>query len=129
MLSRVAENIYWLARYVERAENTARLVRVSSHLELDTPRGIAPGWLPLVEITGLHDSFFAVEREPNERNIVRFLIGDTNNPGSIISSLASGTRELPHRTRDSSALSLGAYQRVVSVRQGADPVGTDQGWS
>lgn len=89
MLSRVAENIYWLARYVERAENTARLVRVSSHLELDTPRGIAPGWLPLVEITGLHDSFFAVEREPNERNIVRFLIGDTNNPGSIISSLAA----------------------------------------
>ena len=88
MLSRVAENIYWLARYVERAENTARLVRVSSHLELDTPRGIAPGWLPLVEIAGLHDEFFAVEREPNERNIVRFLIGDANNPGSIISSLA-----------------------------------------
>jgi uncharacterized alpha-E superfamily protein len=87
MLSRVAENIYWLARYVERAENTARLVRVSSHLELDTPRGIAPGWLPLVEITGLHDPFFAVDREPNERNIVRFLIGDSNNPGSIISSL------------------------------------------
>jgi len=87
MLSRVAENIYWLARYVERAENTARLIRVSSHLELDTPRGIAPGWLPLVEITGLHDPFYAVEREPNERNIVRFLIGDTNNPGSIISSL------------------------------------------
>jgi uncharacterized alpha-E superfamily protein len=87
MLSRVAENIYWLARYVERAENTARLVRVSSHLELDTPRGIAPGWSPLVEITGLHDVFHAVEREPNERNIVRFLIGDTNNPGSIISSL------------------------------------------
>jgi uncharacterized alpha-E superfamily protein len=87
MLSRVAENIYWLSRYVERAENTARLVRVSSHLELDTPRGIAPGWLPLVEITGLHDPFFAVDREPNERNIVRFLIGDSNNPGSIISSL------------------------------------------
>lgn len=88
MLSRVAENIYWLSRYVERAENTARLVRVSSHLELDTPRGIAPGWLPLVEIAGLHDEFFSVEREPNERNIVRFLIGDANNPGSIISSLA-----------------------------------------
>ena len=89
MLSRVAENIYWLARYVERAENTARLVRVNSHLVLDTPRGIAPGWVPLVDITGLHDDFFAVEREPNERNIVRFLIGDAHNPGSILSSLAS----------------------------------------
>jgi uncharacterized alpha-E superfamily protein len=89
MLSRVAENIYWLARYVERAENTARLVRVNSHLVLDTPRGITPGWEPLVDITGLHDQFHAVEREPNERNIVRFLIGDAHNPGSILSSLAA----------------------------------------
>lgn len=89
MLSRVAENIYWLARYVERAENTARLVRVNSHLVLDTPRGITPGWEPLVDITGLHGEFYSVDREPNERNIVRFLIGDANNPGSILSSLAA----------------------------------------
>jgi len=89
MLSRVAENIYWLARYVERAENTARLVRVNSHLVLDTPRGIEPGWEPLVDITGLREHFVAVDREPNERNIVRFLIGDASNPGSILSSLAA----------------------------------------
>lgn len=89
MLSRVAENIYWLARYVERAENTARLVRVNSHLELDTPRGIAPGWEPLVDITGSRSQFTSVEREPNERNIVRFLIGDAGNPGSILSALAA----------------------------------------
>lgn len=99
MLSRVAENIYWLARYVERAENTARLVRVNSHLVLDTPRGITPGWAPLVEITGLHDAFHAVERETNERNVVRFLIGDANNPGSILSSLAAA-RENCRTVRD-----------------------------
>lgn len=92
MLSRVAENIYWLARYVERAENTARLIRVSSHLALDSPEGIKPGWAPLVEIAGLHDEFHSVERELNERNVVRFLIGDANNPGSILSSLR-GARE------------------------------------
>lgn len=109
MLSRVAENIYWLARYVERAENTARLVRVSSHLELDTPRGIAPGWLPLVEIAGLHDEFFGVEREPNERNIVRFLIGDANNPGSIISSLAMA-RENCRTVRE--VLPRSAWERI-----------------
>lgn len=99
MLSRVAENIYWLARYVERAENTARLVRVNSHLVLDTPRGITPGWAPLVEITGLHDPFYAVDREPNERNVVRFMIGDANNPGSILSSLAAA-RENCRTVRD-----------------------------
>jgi uncharacterized alpha-E superfamily protein len=99
MLSRVAENIYWLARYVERAENTARLVRVNSHLVLDTPRGITPGWAPLVEITGLHDQFYGVERETSERNVVRFLIGDANNPGSILSSLAAA-RENCRTVRD-----------------------------
>ena len=99
MLSRVAENIYWLARYVERAENTARLVRVNSHLVLDTPAGITPGWAPLVDITGLHDAFYSVEREPNERNIVRFLIGDAHNSGSILSSLAAA-RENCRTVRD-----------------------------
>lgn len=99
MLSRVAENIYWLARYVERAENTARLVRVNSHLVLDTPSGITPGWEPLVEIAGLGELFRSVDREPNERNIVRFLIGDANNPGSIISSLAAA-RENCRTVRD-----------------------------
>ncbi|MDJ0738308.1 MAG: alpha-E domain-containing protein [Gammaproteobacteria bacterium] len=99
MLSRVAENIYWLARYVERAENTARLVRVNTQLVLDTPSGIKPGWEPLVEITGLHEVFHAVEREPSERNIVRFLIGDANNPGSILSSLAAA-RENCRTVRD-----------------------------
>lgn len=99
MLSRVAENIYWLSRYVERAENTARLIRVNSHLMLDTPKGITPGWQPLVEITGLEGPFFAVEREPNERNIVRFLIGDVHNPGSIISALGAA-RENCRTVRD-----------------------------
>ena len=99
MLSRVAENIYWLSRYVERAENTARLVRVNSHLVLDTPSGITPGWKPLVDITGLSDEFHSVEREANERNIVRFLIGDANNPGSILSSLIAA-RENCRTVRD-----------------------------
>ncbi|MCB1792703.1 MAG: alpha-E domain-containing protein [Gammaproteobacteria bacterium] len=99
MLSRVAENIYWLARYVERAENTARLVRVNSHLVLDTPSGIAPGWEPLVEITGLSAAFHAVDRETNERNVVRFLIGDANNSGSILSSLIAA-RENCRTVRD-----------------------------
>ncbi len=57
MLSRVAENIYWMARYVERAENTARLVRVNAYLLLDLPRGIAPGWEPLVSIMCMDEEF------------------------------------------------------------------------
>lgn len=94
MLSRVAENIYWLARYIERAENTARLIRVNTQLVLDTPRGVSPGWEPLVLITGSSETFFENYSEANERNVVRFLIASRNNHGSILSSLIAARENL-----------------------------------
>jgi len=87
MLSRVAENLYWLARYVERAENTARLIKVNTQLVLDTPRGITPGWEPLVNITGMVDIFTDCCADSSERNVVRFLIDHEANPNSIVSCL------------------------------------------
>jgi len=87
MLSRVAESIYWASRYIERAENTARLVRVNTHLMLDTPKGVDPGWEPLIDIMGLGTQFTHCCKKPTERNIVRFLIGDQSNSSSILSSL------------------------------------------
>ena len=71
MLSRVAENIYWMARYVERAENTARLVSVNANLLLDLPRGIAPGWEPLVSIMGVDQEFHKRHSRATERNVVK----------------------------------------------------------
>ncbi len=99
MLSRVAETIYWLARYIERAENTARLLRVNAQLVMDTPRGVNPGWEPLIEIIGLGDSFSDCCREPNERNVVRYLIGGSDIPGSILYSLAAA-RESARTVRE-----------------------------
>lgn len=87
MLSRVAETIYWLARYVERAENMARLLRVNGQLVMDTPRGVNPGWEPLIDIIGLDESFSDCCKEANERNVVRYLIGSGDVPGSILYSL------------------------------------------
>ncbi len=87
MLARTVENVYWLARYLERAENTARLVSVNSHLLLDLPAGIAPGWLPLVDITGSRALFDARYKRAAERDVVQFLVADRDNPGSIVTSL------------------------------------------
>ncbi len=87
MLSRVAEAIYWAGRYIERAENIARLIRVNSHLMMDTPKGISPGWEPLISITGLGPEFEQGSDEMSERNVVKFLIGDPKNPSSVLSSL------------------------------------------
>jgi uncharacterized alpha-E superfamily protein len=89
MLSRVAENIYWLARYLERAENMARLVNVNANLLLDLPPEYRPGWLALIDITGSRELFDAREKRPEERDIVHFLIADLENPGSILSSVSS----------------------------------------
>jgi uncharacterized alpha-E superfamily protein len=79
-----------MARYVERAENTARLVSVNAFLLLDLPHGIAPGWQPLIAISGMGDDYRArYGDECTERGCVKFLIADAECPGSIISSLAS----------------------------------------
>ena len=87
MLSRLAEELYWHGRYLERAEGLARLVNVNAHLNLDLPSGIAPGWEPLVRITGNSEHFRELFDEASERNVARYLIGDDRNPGSIRSSL------------------------------------------
>jgi len=87
MLARVAENIYWMARYLERAENSARIINVNGNLLLDLPEGYAPGWLPLVDISGNRDLFDSLGRRPDEREVVQFLIAEAQNPGSIAGSL------------------------------------------
>ena len=81
MLSRVAETMYWLARQVERAENAARIVAVNANLLLDLPRGIAPGWRPLVDITGAHALFEEHYSDYDETQVLHFLLGDERNPG------------------------------------------------
>lgn len=99
MLSRVAERIYWMTRYLERAENTARMVNVNAHLLLDLPKKLPLGWRPLIEITGSDELFDELFSEATERNVVRFLIADTRNSGSLLSSLAFA-RENARTIRD-----------------------------
>ncbi len=100
MLSRVAENIYWMARYIERTENTARLLSVNANLLLDLPRGVAPGWRPLIDISGSGAGYAERYDDYEERNVLRFLIADQENPSSILSSLRMA-RENCRTIRDS----------------------------
>ena len=87
MLSRVANHVYWMARYIERAENTARLVNVNTHLLLDLPKRIRLGWEPIIDITSNRDEFYDLYEQADERNVIRFMVMDTKNAGSILSSL------------------------------------------
>ncbi len=99
MLARVVESVYWLARYLERAENTARLVSVNTHLLLDLRAGYALGWRPLIDITASRELYDASHSRSEERDVVQFLIVDTKNPGSIASSLHMA-RENARTVRD-----------------------------
>ncbi|MEX2131005.1 MAG: alpha-E domain-containing protein, partial [Pseudohongiellaceae bacterium] len=98
MLSRVAERVYWMARYLERAENTARLLNVYSTLLLDLPRGTKVGWHTLVEITGTQAKFDETQKTADERSVVKFLLADHN--GLSILSVLSMARENARTTRE-----------------------------
>ncbi len=85
MLARAAENLYWMARYLERAENTARLINSTTDVLLDLPHGATLGWDTLIKVAGLDKSFGKLYTEANEDSIMRFMIGDERNPSSIFS--------------------------------------------
>lgn len=99
MLSRVADNLYWFGRYIQRAENTARLINVNANLVLDLPRRVTLGWAPLIAIVGADAAFYALYEAASEENAVRFLISDERNPASIKSSLERA-REILRVSRD-----------------------------
>lgn len=99
MLSRVAERVYWMARYLERAENTARLVDAYHHLIMDIPRGSQPGWDILVRILAADACFDQQFRVRNEQNVLRLLVAESKTPCSIPSAI-HGARENVRTTRD-----------------------------
>jgi len=87
MLSRVANSLYWLNRYIERVENTARIIDVNLSFILDCGANNNEQWEPIVKITGEHDFFYERYEEPTRENVIQFLIFDEEYPGSILNSL------------------------------------------
>lgn len=109
LLSRVADNLYWGARYMERAEDTARVVRSFTDLILDLPRGVASSWEPLLAVAGSREEYDAGHARVQESDIVRFLVADPTNGGSVVSSVAAA-RENLRTTRE--VLPREAWQAV-----------------
>ena len=87
MLSRVADSIYWMSRYVERAENVARFISVNLNLSLDMPGEAGEQWWPLVVITGDESVFQRRAGTITKESVVEFLTFDEENPNSILSCL------------------------------------------
>lgn len=87
MLARDAENFYWMARYLERAENTARLIIKITDILLDMPKEASIGWGTLLQILGLDHLYHEHHKTANENDIIHFLIADKRNPSSILACI------------------------------------------
>lgn len=101
MLSRVADSIFWVSRYIERAENVARFVDVNQSITL----GGASQWSPLVFASGDEEMFALLCGEVTHENVLRFLLFDKRNSNSVYSCLLKA-RENARTIRDILSVSL-----------------------
>jgi len=88
MLSRVANSIYWMCRYIERAENVARFISVNLNLLLDMPSEKGKHWEPIVMTTGDQALFEKNHPDYNRESVIRFLTFERSYPNSILTCLA-----------------------------------------
>nr|TFG54851.1 MAG: alpha-E domain-containing protein [Hyphomicrobiales bacterium] len=100
MLSRAASSVYWMSRYLERADNVARFIAVNTHLILDmgVERNEAQ-WEPLIRASGDEQDFVKRYGTANEKNVIQFLTFDKENPNSIYSCVKTA-RENARSVRD-----------------------------
>ena len=113
MLSRVAERLYWLARYLERAENTARLISIYNHLIMDIPKGSEPSWMILIDILDAREQFEDRYNAETEQNIHRLLIERAEEQCSVPYSVLQAYENV-RTTRD--ALPQEAWEYISELR-------------
>lgn len=100
MLSRTADHLYWMARYIERAENMARVLDVTYNMSLvpNAAESEAALWLPALEISGNLEAYERHHDDFTAAKIIHYLALDINNPSSIYRALRSA-RENAHAVR------------------------------
>jgi hypothetical protein len=114
LLSRVADRMYWAARYVERAEDSARVLRSYGDVLADLPTS-STRWSPLVSISGSGVKLPAVSGS-DESQVAQFLIADREHPNSIVNTVESCSREPADVPRGPAARSVADPQRPLDLR-------------
>jgi uncharacterized alpha-E superfamily protein len=87
MLARLAENLFWAGRYLERAEDTARMADVTYHTLLESPgEEIDASWTQLLEVLHVRDAYG--DQPLEAARVLAFLVLEPDNPGSVTASVA-----------------------------------------
>src|SRR5215213_3539580 len=109
MLSRVAHSLYWMSRYIERAENVARLLDVNLQFLFDfqdiTHTKLNTYWESLILSTGDEELFAKFYETADSRTVTEFLAFDLRNPGSILACVYAA-RENARMIRDQISLEM-----------------------
>ena len=112
LLSRVADSVYWLSRYIERAENVARFIDVNHNLMLDLPHDFTGQWQPIIDTTGDRAIFLERYGTATRRNVVHFLAFDPEYRNSIYSCLVAA-RENARSVRET--ISSEMWEQINSL--------------
>ena len=119
LLARTADRLYWGARYVERAEDTARIVRAYNDLVVDYPSQELLRWEPLAALTGSDTSIEIPAGDPSgETTVVRYLIADRSNPSEHRAARWRSARENLRTTRE--VMPREAWQAINQLSQYVD---------
>lgn len=94
LLSRTAENLYWLGRHLERAEAVSRIIREHTKLLVDLPVDVESDWGSLLAITGADASYASRYASTDELGVVSHLMADIGNPTSVIRTVAAARENL-----------------------------------
>lgn len=124
MLARTAENLFWMARYMERADYVARLLQVAGHMNavrVDSDR--SSEWESAIVASGCGDNFFAAHAQADEESVVKFLAFDSDNPSSIVNCIETARRNAravrTALTADIWEAVNGSWQELSAFREGA----------
>jgi len=112
LLSRAADAVYWMARYIERAENVARFIDVNLHLQLDLPLEPAHQWQPLIDTSGDAELFRERRGAAEKEQVIDFLVCDAHNPNAICNCLRAA-RENARSVRE--IISSEMWEQVNSM--------------
>ena len=125
LLSRVADSVYWIARYIERAENVARFIGVNLNLQLDLPLAPAQQWQPLIDTSGDAALFKDRFGSATQAKVIEYLAYDLDNPNSIASCLRFA-RENARSVRETISSEMwaqvnGMYLQIQTQRSLPEP--------
>ena len=123
LLSRVADSVYWMARYIERAENVARFIGVNLNLQIDLPLAPAQQWQPLIDTSG--DAALFKERfgAATQTRVIEYLAYDPENPNSIASCLRA-SRENARSVRETISSEMWAQVNAMYLQIQSQSNGT-----